>query len=90
MKRKLEQVIEFGKADPWENPEEGLDELIEKEKESTNQDEDEHAAEERDQAQAQISQWEDANDPETAKVTNLTGTFYASYCILIYRTMLHL
>ncbi|CDH58808.1 rna polymerase iii transcription factor [Lichtheimia corymbifera JMRC:FSU:9682] len=68
MKRKLEQVIEFGKADPWENPEEGLDELIEKEKESTNQDEDEHAAEERDQAQAQISQWEDANDPETAKM----------------------
>ncbi|KAJ8660847.1 hypothetical protein O0I10_003491 [Lichtheimia ornata] len=68
MRRKMEQVIESGKADPWEDPEEGLDELIAKEKESANQDEDERAAEERDQAQAQISQWEDANDPETAKM----------------------
>ncbi|KAI7880180.1 hypothetical protein K492DRAFT_237447 [Lichtheimia hyalospora FSU 10163] len=67
MKKKVEQLIEFGKADPYENPEEGLDELIAKENES-NQDDDERAAEEHDQAQAHLSQWEDSNDPETAKM----------------------
>ncbi|CDS10849.1 hypothetical protein LRAMOSA11335 [Lichtheimia ramosa] len=67
MKKKIEQVMEFGKADPFDNPEEGLDELIAKENES-NQEEDERAAEERDQTQAQLGQWEDSNDPETAKM----------------------
>lgn len=81
----MEQVIESGKADPWEDPEEGLDELIAKEKESANQDEDERAAEERDQAQAQISQWEDANDPETAKVTRV-GCVVLLCIAYLYRT----
>lgn len=77
MKKKIEQVMEFGKADPFDNPEEGLDELIAKENES-NQEEDERAAEERDQTQAQLGQWEDSNDPETAKVS-YSGPWF---CIL--------